>query len=127
MRPTHAIVLFAHGARNVHWAQPLEGLKATLAHLRPGSRIQIAFLEMLEPNLAASLEALATEGVLRIDIAPVFWSRGAHVNEDLPAIVTQFTARHPGIHVQVLPVLAELPGIHEFLAHAILLFSPEET
>ena len=119
MKSASAIILFAHGARDVRWAQPLERLRAAIAGTRPGSRIAIAFLELQSPGLAETLATLAAEGVTQIDIAPIFWSRGGHIARDLPALVEAFASGAPGVQVRVLPVLAELPGMEAFVAAAI--------
>ncbi len=120
MSSPSAIVLFAHGARDVRWAQPLERLRTAIAAARPGLHTTISFLELQQPGLAETLAALAADGVRRIDIAPVFWSRGGHIARDLPALIDAFCAQTPGVTVRVLPVLAELPGMDAFVANAIL-------
>jgi sirohydrochlorin cobaltochelatase len=115
----HAIVLFAHGARDARWGQSLEALRAQIATRRPQAQLRIAFLELQQPRLPETLAALAAEGVDAIDIAPIFWSQGGHIVRDLPALVDGFRAGHPQVRVRVLPVLAELPGMHAFVADAI--------
>jgi len=120
MNPESAIVLFAHGARDARWAQPLERLRAALTAARPGTTIRLAFLELQTPGLSETLAELAGAGVTRIDIAPIFWSRGGHIARDLPALVTAFGARAPQVQVSVLPVLAELAGMDAFVVEAIL-------
>lgn len=117
---THAIVLFAHGARDHRWGVALERLRQALLAQQPQLRIALAFLELQPPTLPETLAALAAEGVTAIDIAPVFWARGGHVAADLPALVAQFTAQHPSRTVRILPVLAELPGMNAFIAQALL-------
>jgi sirohydrochlorin cobaltochelatase len=114
-----AIVLFAHGARDARWAQPLLRLQAVLVRRAPQLRVELAYLELQEPGLPATLEALAGQGLQHIRVAPVFWSMGAHAARDLPALVEAFRARHPSVRVEVLPVLAELPGLLEFVAAAL--------
>lgn len=128
MSATRAIVLFAHGARDARWAQPLERLKNELVRMRPGTRVHLAFLELQEPTLGDALAMLTAEGLRTIDIAPIFWSKGGHIVRDLPGLIGAFTANHPGVSVRVLPVLAELPGMDEFIARAILAqFDPIES
>lgn len=117
--PARAIVLFAHGARDARWGQSLDALRAQIALRQPGVALRIAFLELQEPGLPQTLAALAAEGVNAVDIAPIFWSKGGHIVRDLPALVEAFAAGHPGVRVRVLPVLAELPGMHAFVATAI--------
>jgi sirohydrochlorin cobaltochelatase len=120
MNSATAIVLFAHGARDVRWAQPLERLRASIGRSRPQCRIAIAFLELQPPGLPETLAALAAAGVTQVDIAPIFWSKGGHIARDLPALVDTFRAHNPQVGVRVLPVLAELAGMDDFVARAIL-------
>jgi sirohydrochlorin cobaltochelatase len=120
MKTESAIVLFAHGARDVAWAQPLEQLRAALQRSRPRAPIVIAYLELQAPDLPQALAELAAAGVMQVDIAPVFWSRGSHIARDLPALVSAFANLAPQVSVRVLPVLAELPGMGDFVARAIL-------
>lgn len=120
-----ALVLFAHGARDPRWAEPLQQLRAALLRARPQRRIEIAYLELQAPDLPRALASLAGEGFVHIDIVPVFWSRGAHVERDLPAIVQAHAAAHPASRIRVLPVLAELPGMADFVARALLACSAD--
>jgi sirohydrochlorin cobaltochelatase len=120
MKTESAIVLFAHGARDLRWAQPLERLREAIAGARPGTPVRVAFLELQAPGLAETLAELTAAGVSRIDIAPIFWSMGGHVVRDLPALVAAFAEQMPQVHVRVLPVLAELADMDRFVAQAIL-------
>lgn len=120
MNGRDAIILFAHGARDARWALPLQQLQRALALARPQTSVQIAFLDLQEPNLAEALATLAAAGCRRIDVAPIFWSQAGHVAQDLPQIVQKFAAREPGIDIRVLPVLSELPGMEQFVVQAIL-------
>jgi len=115
-----AIILFAHGAKDARWALSLQQLQRALALARPQTSVQIAFLELQEPNLADALAALAAAGCRHIDVAPIFWSQGGHMAQDLPQIVREFLVREPGTDIRVLPVLSELPGMEQFLVQAIL-------
>lgn len=114
-----AIVLFAHGARDVRWSEPLFRLQAELRRAHPDLAVPVAYLELQSPSLEESLIALAAAGKRRIAVAPVFWARGGHILNDLPVILDAFRRRHPETGVQVLPVLSELPGMTSFLAQAI--------
>lgn len=119
-QPTSAIVLFAHGARDARWGLALERLKAALDQRGVPGRLAVAFLELQAPGLAQTLEDLAAQGISHIDIAPIFWSRGGHITRDLAQLVEDFRSARPGISVRVLPVLAEIEGMNDFVAQAIL-------
>ena len=114
-----AVVLLAHGARDPGWALPLYRLQDEMHLLYPAMRTQIAFLEVQLPNLPDVLAALACDGVQAIQVAPIFWSRGAHIEKDLPAIIDSFVGDHPGVCVRVAPVLSQLAGMTQFIVHAI--------
>jgi sirohydrochlorin cobaltochelatase len=81
--------------------------------------VRTAFLELQSPRLLEALEAAVSEGARRIHVVPVFWAAAGHVDNELPPIIAEFTARHPQIVVRTLPVLSQLPGMTDFIARAI--------
>jgi len=115
-----ATILFAHGARDPAWIEPLRELKTEVEAMRPETCIVIAFLEMQQPDLVQALLGLAADGAMEIDVVPIFWAAGGHIRKDLPELIGRFRASHPGVHVRVLPVLSALPGMSRFVATAIL-------
>ncbi len=117
-RPRQAIVLFAHGARNPRWSDTLHALAGALAARGP-QLVRIAYLEMQSPGLVEVLEDLVAAGVTEARIAPMFWAAGGHVNDDLPALASEFSRRHPQLRLTLLPALSELPGMLDFLAGTI--------
>src|SRR5262245_47214324 len=84
---THALILFAHGARDARWGQTLQSLRKAVLARRPQSRVELAFLEFQSPTLAAALADAVAAGCTRIDIAPVFWASGGHIVNDLPPML----------------------------------------
>lgn len=119
-----ALILFAHGARDPRWAQPLHRLAGALRRRDPAVTVELAFLELMPPTLASAIDTLAAGGHQRIAVLPVFWSDGGHVARDLPAMLDEARARHEGLALAVLPVLSDLPGVLEAIAAAALNHSP---
>jgi len=119
MQRPEAIVLFAHGARDARWAQSLYVLADALRAHAGHARVDVAFLELQSPTLPEALEAAAAQGARRIHVVPMFWAGAGHIENDLPAILTPFGARHPEVIVRVLPVLSELPGLLNIIARVI--------
>jgi sirohydrochlorin cobaltochelatase len=113
-----ALILFAHGARDPRWAEPLTRLAHIVQAQRPGVVVELAFLELMQPDLPSVLDRLASDGHARVNLLPVFWSAGGHVLRDLPELVAASRLRHPGLNVAVLPVLSELPGVLDAVARA---------
>jgi sirohydrochlorin cobaltochelatase len=117
--PGHALILFAHGARDARWGQTLHALRDAVHARRPQSRISLAFLEFQAPMLREALDDAVAAGCTQIDIAPVFWGSGGHITNDVPPLLDQFGRDHPQVQLVLLPVLSELPGMGAFIADAL--------
>jgi sirohydrochlorin cobaltochelatase len=113
------LILFAHGARSASWSRPLDALASEFAAAAPELTVRRAFLELQAPNLPTVIDELAPTHD-HLDVLPVFWSAGGHVARDLPALLEAARARHPGLSLQVLPVISELPGLVPAIARAAL-------
>ena len=114
----HAVILFAHGARDARWSMTLVELQRRVQARRPGAHVGIAFLEFQPPALAAALESALVAGAKSIDVVPVFWANGGHMANDVPPLLGELRRRHPGLEIRLLPVLSELPGMLDFIADA---------
>lgn len=114
-----AVILFAHGARDQRWSQTLDGLRTRVSSALPDTWVGQAYLELQAPTLAASLDEATRAGATDIRVVPVFWASGGHINDDLPPLLEIFRSNHPGIRLELLPVLSELPGMLDFIAGII--------
>ena len=123
MTARKAMILFAHGARDPRWAEPLERLAEVIRARDPGMPVALAFLELTTPTLQQAVDTLAAQGPGRIDLLPVFWSGGGHVVRDLPKMLADAQARHPDIEMEILPVLSDLPGVLDAVAAAAIGYS----
>jgi sirohydrochlorin cobaltochelatase len=103
----NGLILFAHGARDPRWREPFERLSAKVRTERPEVAVRLAFLEFMEPDLAAAADELAAQGCLAIRVVPVFLGQGGHVREDLPAALARIRARHPRIAIAVRDAVGE--------------------
>jgi sirohydrochlorin cobaltochelatase len=110
------LILFAHGARSPAWGRTLEDLAAALRRQDATLRVEIAFLELQQPDFAHAVDALAAAKVTQVRVLPVFWARAGHVDNDLPPLIAATRARFPLMSFDVLPVLSELPGLIDFVA-----------
>lgn len=116
--PTHAVILFAHGARDARWSMTLVELQKRVQARLPEAHVGVAFLEFQPPTLAAGIEGAISVGARSIDVLPVFWANGGHMANDVPPLLAELRRRHPGLEVRLLPVLSELPGMLDFIADA---------
>lgn len=108
-----AVVLFAHGARNLEWSAPLYALQETIR--ARGIEAHLAFLELQAPALPVVLDALAAR-VAAVQILPIFWAEAGHVRNELPAMLAAARAKHPGVQFIQLPTLSQVPGLLALLA-----------
>jgi len=114
-----AIILFAHGARDAHWARPFQQLVTELGELLPGERIVLAFLELMQPSLQACAASLYGEGVRALRVVPVFLGMGGHLKDDLPKLLAQIRATYKDLDITIEPPIGEQPAVIAAIAKAI--------
>lgn len=109
------IIFFAHGS-SVETAnaavQEIAGRAAVLGHF---ALYETAFLEMAQPDLAAAVETLRARGASKILVVPYFLTLGIHLQRDLPRMVGEMEARHPGLEITVAPPLDGHPALPAIL------------
>ncbi|HEX4798263.1 MAG TPA: CbiX/SirB N-terminal domain-containing protein [Burkholderiales bacterium] len=104
-----AVILFAHGAREPEWAQPLESIRDRLR--AAGTQVTLAFLEFMSPSLDEAAAKFANKGIKTVIIVPLFLAQGTHLKRELPAMVETIRKRHPKTEFRVTPALGEAPEI----------------
>ncbi len=111
-----ALVLFAHGSRDVRWAAPFLRLQDMLRAQMPDVAVELAFLELMEPRLPELIGKLAVEGVDAVTVVPVFFGQGGHVLRDLPILVEDARADHPSIRITLAEAVGENEGVLRAIA-----------
>ena len=114
-KPTTAILLFAHGARDPGWAEPFRRIAGRLRAAQPDVRVELAFLELMEPRLAEAVATLSGEGIDRITLVPLFLAQAGHLKEDLPSLLDDIRRQHPSVRIDVTAAI----GDSESLTNAI--------
>ena len=82
-----ALILFAHGARDPEWAQPMRRVRAAVRRVDAEMPVELAFLEFMAPNLADCAAALVAAGATRIAVIPMFIAQGGHLKRDVPEML----------------------------------------
>ncbi|NUP60857.1 MAG: sirohydrochlorin chelatase, partial [Nonomuraea sp.] len=103
---TPALVLAAHGTRSVAGERALAALAGAARKARPGSRVELAYLEISSPLLADVLPAVAGPVV----VVPLLLAGGYHAHIDLPEVIA---ARRPDA------LVAGWLGPHRLLTSAL--------
>ena len=118
-----AIIFFGHGARDMRWRDPFDRMVDLWRAQHPQIPVQLAFLEMMEPTLAAAVELLSATGVTQIKVIPVFFGHGGHLRNDFPILLDACREKYPQLDLSVSSAVGEeksiLQGIVDFAARLI--------
>ena len=118
--PARGVVVLAHGSRDPLWRAPIEAVAARMGQLNPGVPVACAYLELCEPGLFAAVAGLIARGVRTVDVVPAFLGVGKHAREDLPRLVEQLKAAHPGGVFTLRRALGEDARLIELMAQIAL-------
>ncbi|MCC7547613.1 MAG: CbiX/SirB N-terminal domain-containing protein [Burkholderiales bacterium] len=108
------LVLFAHGARDARWREPFDRL---LERVRSGhgAPVELAFLELMDPDLPAAAARLARVGATRIVVVPLFLGTGGHLRRDLPRLL-ELARATAGVPVAAAGAAGENDAVLDALA-----------
>ena len=115
-----AVLIVAHGSRR---AQAVDFLKVMAVQVRQRlgvSRVDIAYLENGEPDVASAIENCFSEGVRRLVVIPFFLSPGVHVTVDLPREVAAARQTFPDLQILQAEFLGAHPALGEVLCELFL-------
>jgi sirohydrochlorin cobaltochelatase len=118
--PSRAVILLAHGSRDPLWRAPIEAVAAQVRAGAPGTPVLCAYLELCAPTLPEAAAQLAAAGARAIRVFPLFFGVGKHAREDLPRLIAQIQAGHPGVTVELLPTAGEYPELTALMASIAL-------
>lgn len=116
---THRVlVLAAHGSRAEQANAEVAALAGRLAKRLDGSyrSVRPAFLEIAEPSIPDALDAAVADGATEIVVLPYFLAAGRHVASDIPRIVADKEAEHPGVRIRLARHLGAAAGLESVLA-----------
>jgi sirohydrochlorin ferrochelatase len=111
------LLIMAHGSRREAANDEFRALVAQIAQTLEGYReVRAIFLELAVPDLAQACAELAGTGeeVTHIDLYPLFFNQGKHVERDIPAQIAQVQQGYPQLSVRQLPYFgssAQLAGL----------------
>ena len=120
----HAVILFAHGARDPRWSAPFEAVAERVRAARPGCSLRLAYLEFMSPTLAQAAADLASIGCLQVDVLPLFLGTGGHLRKDLPVLMEALRLAQPGVSFTLHPAVGEMDAVTAAMAGVAIALLP---
>ena len=118
-----ALILFGHGARDIRWREPFDRLAALWKAQHSDTRVEVAFLELMQPSLEEAISAQVTAGASKIVVVPVFFGQGGHLRNDFPVLLSACQEKFPEVRISATPAVGEdeavLQAIVDFGARAL--------
>ena len=96
-----AILLVDHGSHRPGAGAVVVAVAKELRRRLRDHVIEIAHLEIEEPDVATGLDRCIASGASEIVIQPYFLAEGVHSTRDIPAHAEAARTRHPGVTIQV--------------------------
>jgi sirohydrochlorin ferrochelatase len=110
------ILLVDHGSRAAEANAVVERVAEALGRRRPDAIVEVAHMELAEPSIATGLARCAARGADDVVVCPYFLASGRHSRDDIPKLVADARAAHPGLRVAI----AEPLGFDERLVELVL-------
>lgn len=112
-----AILLIDHGSRR-DAANEMMNCMASLVQAMAGPEVVVryAHMELAEPSIEVGVQQCIDAGARELIVFPYMLSPGRHSTGDIPRMVAEAAAAHPGVEVRVTSAF----GVHEKLAELIL-------
>jgi sirohydrochlorin cobaltochelatase len=113
-----AIILVDHGSRHAAANQTLLDM-TELVRSEVGSDwlVAAAHMELEPPSVGEAIADCVARGAREVVVQPYFLALGRHASEDIPRLVEEVAAVHPGVSFRV----AEPLGAHALLAKLVAL------
>lgn len=106
-----AIVLIDHGSRRPEANAALEAVASMMRVAAPDRHVEIAHMELAQPDLAAAVAACVAAGARAVVVVPYFLGHGRHTSEDIPRLAREAAATHPDLAVTVAAPLGPDPRL----------------
>jgi sirohydrochlorin ferrochelatase len=113
--PKTALLLIAHGSRNIQANDDLMHIAQQMRRRGPYPIVEGAFLELAAPTIEQAGSRCVQQGARRVLMLPYFLSAGIHVCQDLADLRQLLAEQYP--HVEFL--LGEPLGRHPLLLDVI--------
>ena len=111
MSKSAGILMCGHGTRVAEGVQAFAELSARVRAAIPDLPVVHGFLELSEPGLLDAMDDLRDQGVDEIRVVPGMLLTAGHLKNDIPAILNGWTAKNPGVNVNLGRALGVDPNM----------------
>ena len=102
-----ALILFGHGARDSRWREPFDRLASLWKAQHPDVRVELAFLELMQPSLEEAIASQVAAGATEVVVVPVFFGQGGHLRNDFPVLLSACQEKFPAITLSATTAVGE--------------------
>jgi sirohydrochlorin cobaltochelatase len=120
-----ALILIAHGARDPDWALPLRRVYEAVKAQRAEQRVELAFLDFMQPDLHGCAQSLLAEGFGEIVVVPLFLAQGGHLKKDIPEILDELRLHNPQASFELTGPVGEAESVVQAMAAHVLSLTGE--
>jgi len=100
------VMICGHGSRDDTAVAEFENLAVRLRELLPDYEVEHGFLEFALPIIREGLDKLVAKGCKRIFALPGMLFAAAHVKNDIPSVLNEFSRDHPDVELHFARELA---------------------
>lgn len=111
-----AVLLIAHGSRRASANDDLVRLADIIRRLGAYPIVEIAYLELTEPDIPTGGRRCVAAGANEVRMLPYFLSAGEHVVGDLEKHRAELAAEFPQVTFQLCPPL----GLHPLIVDVVV-------
>ena len=118
-RVVTTLVLTAHGSKDPRSAANARAVAGTVARMRPGLDVRLAFCELNTPSLTDVLNGLSATTRAAV-VTPLLLANAYHARIDIPGQIAGCGAAERGIEVRQSAVLGEDPRLISLLRRRVM-------
>ncbi len=99
LNTNEAIVILAHGSRKKVVEEEFLKLVNLIKKRLPSFRIEPALFQFSKRNLPMAFKKLSSEGYKKVKVVPLFLFRGVHIEDDIPAAISEEKNKYPELEI----------------------------
>ncbi|MHB8172268.1 MAG: sirohydrochlorin chelatase [Thermincolia bacterium] len=95
----NGIIIMGHGSKAPQALEILQAVGNKVQQTLGGFKVEVASMEFNKPDIPEAVANLVNQGVEKIVMVPFFLYFGIHLQEDIPQIIDEEKAKHPGVEI----------------------------